>query len=82
MLLTHDWPSGVGTNQAGQPVGDPALRQLAQILRPDIHACGHMHHNHRARIGTTRVVCLARPHNTSNRLHGVAVAERDRRGNL
>ena len=82
VLLTHDWPSDVGTNQAGIPVGDPSLRQLALKLRPRIHACSHMHYDHQARIGPTQVVCLARPHNTPNRLHGVAVAERDRRGNL
>ena len=82
VLLTHDWPSDVGTNRAGIPVGDPYLRQLALKLRPRIHACGHMHYDHRARIGPTQVVCLAKPRNTPDRLHGVAVAERDRRGNL
>ena len=40
VLLTHDWPSDVGTNKAGIPVGDPSLRQLALKLRPRIHACG------------------------------------------
>jgi len=82
VLLTHDWPSGAGTNRAGQPVGDPSMRQLVEKLRPRIHACGHMHYDHRARIGPTQVVCLARPHIASDGLYGVAVAERDRRGNL
>ncbi len=82
VLLTHDWPSGVGTNRAGEPVGDLSVRRLAEKLRPRVHACGHMHYDHRANIGSTQVVCLARPHDTSNGLYGVAVAERDRRGNL
>lgn len=82
VLLTHDWPSDVGTNKAGIPVGDPYLRQLTLKLRPGIHACGHMHYDHQARIGPTQVLCLAKPRNTPDRLHGVAVAERDRRGNL
>ena len=62
--------------------GIPSLRQLTLKLRPGVHACGHMHHDHQARIGATQVVCLVKPHNTPNRLRGVAVAERDRRGNL
>ena len=82
VLLTHDWPSDVGTNKAGFPVGNPYLRQLALDLRPGIHACGHMHYDHRGRIAATEVVCLSRPRNTSDGLRGVAVAERDRRGNL
>ena len=82
VLLTHDWPSDVGTNRAGFPVGDPSLRRLALDLRPSIHACGHMHHDHQAKIGPTRVVCLDKPRATHRGLYGVVVAERDRRGNL
>ena len=82
VLVTHDWPSDVGTNKAGIPVGDPYLRQLALNLRPKVHACGHMHYDQQVRIGPTQVVCLAKPRNTPDRLHGVVVAERDRRGNL
>jgi len=41
-----------------------------------------MHYDPQARIGHTQVVCLAKPRNTPDRLHGVAVAERDRRGRL
>lgn len=82
VLLTHDWPSGVGTNRDGRPVGDPAVRQLTEAIRPRVHACGHMHHDHRARIGSTQVVCLAKPIRTPDRVQGVAVVERDRKGNL
>ena len=74
----HQSPEG----KCRVPVGDPSLRQLTLKLRPGVHACGHMHHDHQARIGATQVVCLVKPHNTPNRLRGVAVAERDRRGNL
>ena len=82
VLLTHDWPSGVGTNREGKPVGDPSVRQLTQTLRPRVHACGHMHHDHQSRIGATQVVCLAKPHATPNGVHGVAAVERIRKGQL
>ena len=72
------WSSGCHQSPESKcrvPVGDPSLRQLALKLRPRMHACGHMPHDHQARIGATQVVCLAKPHNTPNRLHGVAVAD-------
>ena len=72
------WSSGYHQSTESKcrvPVGDPSLRQLTLKLRPRFHACGHMHYDHQARIGATQVVCLARPHNTPNRLHGVAVAD-------
>ena len=34
------------------------------------------------RIGVIQVVCLAKPVDTPGRVQGVAVVERDRRGNL
>ena len=82
VLLTHDWPSGIGTNREGKPVGDPSVRQLTEALRPRIHASGHMHHDHQARIGSTQIVCLAKPRHTPTSLQGIAVVERQRRGNL
>ena len=82
VLLTHDWPSGIGTNREGKPVGDPSLRQLTERLRPRIHACGHMHHDHQAKIGPTQVVCLTKPANTHQGLQGIVAVERHHRGNL
>ena len=82
VLLTHDWPSGVGTNRWGKPVGDPALRQLTQTIQPRVHACGHMHHDHRATIGDTQVICLAKPHNSPTGLRGVTSIERHTDGSL
>lgn len=82
VLLTHDWPSGVGTDREGNPAGDPSLRRLAEALRPSIHACGHNHHDLRAKIGPTQVLCLARPRKTPDGLQGLAAVERCRRGSL
>ncbi|MDE0168013.1 MAG: hypothetical protein OXS29_00635 [bacterium] len=82
VLLTHDRPSGVGTSREGRGVSDSTLRELSEAVRPRVHACGHMHHDHPARIGATQVVCLAKPRNTPRRVQGVAVVERDRRRNL
>ena len=81
VLLTHDWPSGIGTNREGKPVGDPSLRQLTETLRPRIRACGHMHHDHQAKIGPTQVLCLTKPANTHQDLQGIVAVERHRRGN-
>ena len=59
--ITHDWPSGIGTDRNGNPVGDPSVRNLIETLRPQIHACGHMHHDLQATIGKTNIICLGRP---------------------
>jgi lariat debranching enzyme len=59
LLLTHDWPAGIADPYRGSPVGRPELRTLCEHVQPRWHFCGHLHHRHRAAIGTTEVVCLA-----------------------
>lgn len=44
MLITHDWPAGVGVTKRGTPAGDPHLTELSAHLAPSVHLCGHMHH--------------------------------------
>jgi len=82
ILLTHDWPAGVGTNRRGHPVGDPSLRQLVETLQPRVHACGHHHYDQQATIGNTRILCLAKPWVTPQHLRGVTAIERSPDGNL
>ncbi|MDE0376213.1 MAG: metallophosphoesterase [bacterium] len=74
VLLTHDWPAGVGTDRRGRPVGDVSLRDLTAKLQPRVHACGHMHYDHRGQINNTQVVCLAKP-SPGPELRGIVVVE-------
>jgi len=72
VLLTHEWPEGIGTTRRGQEAGQSEIRRLVETVRPKVHACGHIHHPLRATIGGTTVVCLAK---VSNRIGGIAVFE-------
>lgn len=58
ILITHDWPSGLGTDRRGDSCGHPTNRALVDGLRPQLHVCGHMHHSVAGRIGETNVVAL------------------------
>ena len=40
LLLTHDWPAGPDTEDAGAP---RAERLIASAVRPKFHFCGHHH---------------------------------------
>ena len=82
VLLTHDWPSEIGTDRYGNPVGDPSVRELVETLQPQVHACGHMHHDQQAKIGNTTIICLAKPHTKGRKLKGITAAERHRDGTL
>jgi hypothetical protein len=55
VLLTHDWPSGVGLARNGGPAGNDPTRDLVETVRPALHLCGHMHFPLEAVIGTTVV---------------------------
>ena len=66
----------------GLPVGDPYLRELTLELRPRSTPAARCTTTTTSGSAQPGLFCLAKPHNTSDRLHGVAVAERDRRGNL
>ncbi|MFI7275861.1 metallophosphoesterase [Streptomyces sp. NPDC049879] len=59
ILLTHDWPAGIGDGLPYDSVGRPELLDLTRRLRPRWHFCGHMHRRHHATVGPTEVVCLA-----------------------
>ncbi|WP_068928131.1 metallophosphoesterase family protein [Planobispora rosea] len=60
LLITHDWPAGLSYRHHGKtPVGCDRIRMLTDTLRPQVHACGHMHVPFRERIGSTDVVCLS-----------------------
>ncbi len=82
VLLTHGWPSGVGTDRRGNPVGHPSLRDLVETVQPRVHACGHRHHDRQAMIGSTQVLCLAKPQTGPRGLRGIAVVERNQDRNL
>lgn len=58
VLLTHDWPAGVGTSRNGGPAGDARIAELVSTLRPQVAICGHMHHRQTARLGKTTVESL------------------------
>jgi len=58
LLLTHDWPAGVGTTADGRSCGDEGIAGLITDIRPTLSLHGHMHHRASARIGTTAVECL------------------------
>ena len=58
VLLTHDWPAGIGADRMGAPTGDVHVRSLVEKLRPTISCHGHMHHPLTAQIGPTSVHCL------------------------
>lgn len=72
ILVTHEWPSGIGTDRHGVPAGRPEVRRLVEELRPRFHVCGHMHHCLQAEIGPTQVLCLDHIH---GRERAVAVFE-------
>ncbi|WP_219471151.1 metallophosphoesterase family protein [Nonomuraea rhizosphaerae] len=60
LLLTHEWPSGLSYLHRGDtPVGRERVRELTDRLRPQVHACGHMHAPFRERVGNTDVICLS-----------------------
>lgn len=58
VLLTHDWPAGVGIDRRGEPVGCPHVRRLVETVKPTLSAHGHMHHALSGRIGASTVLCL------------------------
>lgn len=58
VLLTHEWPAGIGTDRTGRPVGSPDLRALIQDLRPAMSFHGHMHHPQQGHVPPTEVHCL------------------------
>lgn len=62
ILLTHDWPSGIQP-EGGRDLdheGSGLVRDVCELLRPQVHAVGHRHFAHRGRIGSTEVVALDR----------------------
>ncbi|GAB3141761.1 hypothetical protein GCM10027290_15020 [Micromonospora sonneratiae] len=79
ILLTHDWPSDITEPIRDRSVGRPELRRLCQRIRPRLHLCGHMHHRHRALVGSTEVVCLG---HIKSGADAFVVVERDPDGNL
>jgi len=59
VLLTHDWPTGVGeVSRFGAP-GDQRVRDMIEDYRPILSLHGHMHRPASAVIGNTQVACLA-----------------------
>jgi lariat debranching enzyme len=58
VLITHDWPAGIGTDRQGSATGHPDVARLTTTLRPEIHLCGHMHHRLTADLEGVRVDAL------------------------
>jgi len=58
LLLTHDWPAGIGVDRAQNPTGCEHVRSLVEAVQPTVSCHGHMHHRHSAAIGDTAVCCL------------------------
>jgi hypothetical protein len=59
VLLTHDWPTGVGDVDHFGPTGDERVRALIEDSQPLLSLHGHMHRPASAVVGSTQVECLA-----------------------
>lgn len=54
LLLTHDWPSGLVSNdvqlRGSRPMGNTVARDVSERLNPQVHLCGHMHVPYRCKL--------------------------------
>lgn len=58
VLLTHNWPSGLGLDRHGRPAGGESERALTVDLAPTVHLCGHYHRRMSAHINHSGVEML------------------------
>jgi len=79
VLVTHDWPSGIGTSRSGDPVGHSAIREIIECCEPTVVVCGHHHRRLEATIGTSRIVCLPTPQSGRSCVEVFEIASDNRR---